>query len=129
MTTRFKNRLVWALSVLAALLFIAAGASKVSGEPHTAANFIGWGFSDSFRIFVGVCELLGAASLLVPPFTALGASGLSIIMLGAVFTHLSHEQAIMAPLPLALLFLVLFLAYARRGDVGKLYGHAAAVTS
>ena|ERR1700722_13338329 len=125
MTTKSKNILNWALSCLAALLFVASGLVKF-WDPHAAANFIGWGYSDSFRIFIGVCELLGAISLVIPFFTTLGACGLAVVMLGAVFTHLSHDQATTAPLPLVLLFIVLYLAYARRSDIGKLYGHAAA---
>jgi hypothetical protein len=83
-----------------------------SGDAHTVANFIAWGYSDSFRVFIGVCELLGAISLVIPPFTTLGASGLSVVMLGAVFTHLAHDQAPFAPIPLVLLVIVLHLAYA-----------------
>ncbi len=126
MTTKSKNILNWALSIFAALLFVATGFGKFA-DPHAAANFIGWGYSDSFRIFIGACEVLGAISLVIPYFTTLGASGLSVVMLGAVFTHLSHDQAPFAPVPLVLLFLiVLYLAHARRSDIGTLYGHEAA---
>jgi uncharacterized membrane protein YphA (DoxX/SURF4 family) len=125
MTAKSKNILNWALSVFTALIFVAAGLGKL-GDAHTVANFIAWGYSDSFRVFIGVCELLGAISLVIPPFTTLGASGLSVVMLGAVFTHLAHDQAPFAPIPLVLLVIVLHLAYARRSDIGMLYEHAGA---
>jgi putative oxidoreductase len=125
MTTKSKNILDWVLSCFAALIFLASGFVKF-GDPHAVANFIGWGYSDSFRVFIGVLELFGAVALLIPPFTTLGASGLSVVMLGAVFTHLSHDQAPLALIPLTLLVIVLYLAYARRSDIGRLHGHEAA---
>ncbi len=124
MTAKSKNLLNWILAVFAAAVLLLSVTMKLTGDPRTQAQFIAWGYSDSFRIFIGVCEFFGALALLIPPFTALGAAGLSIILLAAVFTHLSHEQAAMAPIPLVLLVIVLYLSYARRGQIGRLFGSA-----
>jgi putative oxidoreductase len=126
MTAKSKNILNWCLSAFVAALLLLSVFMKLSGNPQAAAQFIAWGYSDSFRIFIGVCELFGAVGLLIPPFTTLAASGLSIIMTGAVFTHLSHDQAPQALIPLVLLLIVLSLAHERRSEIGTLFGRAPA---
>jgi putative oxidoreductase len=126
MTAKSRNILTWSLSAFAAAVLLLSVFMKLSGNPEAVENFLNWGYSDSFRMFIGVCELFGAVGLLIPPFTTLAACGLSIVMTGAVFTHLSHAQAPQAAIPLVLLAIVLYLARERRSEIGKLFGHATA---
>jgi putative oxidoreductase len=122
MTAKSRNIQTWALTALVVVLLLFSDSMKLSNNPQTAEQFLNWGFSDSFRVFIGVIEVLGAIAMLIPPLATLGASGLSVILLGAVFTHLAHDQATFALVPLVLLGIVLNVAYERRGEVGKLFG-------
>jgi putative oxidoreductase len=65
---------------------------------------------------VGLIELLGAVALVIPRFTRIGAGALSIVMAGAVGTHLLHRepQAISA---LVLFGLLSIVFYARRNTL------------
>jgi putative oxidoreductase len=88
--SRAKTRTLWAIRILLALAFGAAGAAKLAGVPMMVATFeaIGWG--QWFRYVTGGIELTGAVLLLVPvPGMALLA-GLLLggTMVGATISHL-----------------------------------------
>jgi len=88
------NILLWIIQILLALLFLFAGGTKfyytieqmrALGPPNQIL-FPGW-----FIHFIGVCEILGALGLVLPGLfrtkqhlTALAATGLTIIMIGAI---------------------------------------------
>ncbi len=126
MTAKSKNVVTWVLTAIAAGLILLSAVTKLNGNEEVQRNFMGWGYSDSFRVFIGVCEAVGAVGLLLPPFAPLAGAGLSIIMAGAVFTHLTHDQAGFALVPLTLLAILLYVTHARRGEVGRLFGRPAA---
>jgi putative oxidoreductase len=121
-----KNLLVWVGTVLAAAVFLAAAAAKLSGQPQAVDNFHKWGFSDDFRLFVGSAELVGAIGLLIPATATLAGTGLAVIMFGAIFTHLAHGEGPMFLIPLVLLVLVLWVAKSRRTAIGSLLGASVA---
>jgi len=103
----------WVVTVLLAIEFLYAGGIKlVPGGPATG-GFQRFGYSDEFRILIGVLELAGAVGLLVPRLASWAAAGLAAIMVGAVYTHLSSGEAGVwtAATTLAM---CLFAAYARR---------------
>ena len=54
-----------------------------------------------------------AATGIVPVLTPAAASGLAVIMVGAVFTHLSRAEYFQILPPLVLLAVALFVAYGR----------------
>jgi len=64
--------------------------------------------------------------LLIPRLAGLAAAGLSIIMIGATYTHVSHREYTHAITPAVLLVLLIAVAYARFGQGG---GSRAAGTS
>jgi hypothetical protein len=87
-TTRASNLRLWSIQSLLAAMFLFAGGMKfampldvLAQQSHMPGLFIR---------FIGVCELLGALGLILPgvfkiktELTALAASGLVIIMIGA----------------------------------------------
>ncbi len=87
--SRKANALLWTAQILLALLFLFAGAMKFVLPVEKMAGPIalpGW-----FLHFIGTAELLGGLGLILPGLfrirtglTALAASGLAIIMIGAV---------------------------------------------
>ena len=117
---------VWISTVLVAAVYCAAAYGKLSGVQEMVDNFHRWGFSNELRLFVGSAELIGALGLLIPATATLAASGLSVIMVGAIFTHLANHEGPMALVPLVLLCLVLWIAYRRRDAVGSWLGAAEA---
>jgi hypothetical protein len=102
------------MQILLALLFLGAGGSKIiTPRSQLLANpQMAWAtdFSESQIKMIGAAEVAGAIGLVVPaatrilPFlTPLAASGLAVLMLGAVATHARREEPFLVPLVLAAL--------------------------
>lgn len=117
------NILLWIIQILLALLFLFAGGTKLvlpietlekMGSPnqvHLPALFIK---------FIGVCEVLGALGLVLPGvfrirkgLTPLAATGLTIIMIGAVIVTIAGDGFVMAITPLITTLLCAFVAWGR----------------
>jgi hypothetical protein len=112
------NVALWIVQGLLAALFLFAGGTKLilSVEEMTKQMPMpGW-----FLRFIGVAEVLGAIGLILPwllrfrpGLTSLAATGLVIIMIGAVVVTLASGDIAMALIPLAVGFLAAFVAYGR----------------
>jgi uncharacterized membrane protein YfcA len=61
----------------------------------------------------GSLEIIGAVAVLVPRAALWGAGLLVCVMIGALISHLTHDQAGMTGLPLVLLILALVVAWLR----------------
>lgn len=95
------------LYILAALAFAAAGAGKLARTPDLLAPFETMGLPLAFGLFIGLAELAGAAGLLWSRTRIAAAAGLSLIMLGALYFHLTY--GVPSPIP-ALVLLALLVA-------------------
>jgi uncharacterized membrane protein YphA (DoxX/SURF4 family) len=113
---RNKSIAVWVISVLLAGLYLSGGIPKMAGAENTVEGFRAWGFSDGFRIFIGCAETAGGIGLLIPALATWAALGLSIIMVGAAYTHCLHTPPAYALPAITCFFLLLFIAHARRGQ-------------
>jgi hypothetical protein len=109
---------LWIAQVLLALAFVSAGAIKLITPDEMLTAW--YPFPASFIRFIGVCELLGAAGMILPGLlrvraglTPLAAAGLAIIMAGAVATTLAVGGGTAAAMPLVLGLLAVFVAYGR----------------
>ena len=119
--------LTWVLQVVLALSFTAAGASKLF-MPRTEliANGQTWAedFSDTQVRSIGVAEAAGGIGLIVPAATGIApmltpaaAAGLTMVMGGAVATHLRRGESPGPAVVLAVLSLtVAVLTYRRYKD-------------
>lgn len=87
--------------LLLALPMIMAGGAKLAGSPELHQSFAMMGLPDWFGYFIGAAELAAGIGLLVPRFSALAATGLVPIMLGAAYFHIAY--AIPSAIP-ALIF-------------------------
>jgi len=97
----------WAL----ALLYIVMGVPKL-GELSTAVHqFDRWGYSEEFMYFIGIAEFIGAIALLIPKVRLAAVGGLSIIMAGAIYTHIAFDPAFVVTLPTVSLALLIFVGY------------------
>jgi len=110
---------LWTIQFILAALFIFAGGVKLVlpiEEMTQQLPMPGW-----FLRFIGVCEILGAFGLILPGLfrvasylTPLAASGLIVIMIGAVVVSLITGPPILALIPFAVGGALVFVAYNRR---------------
>ena len=101
--------------VLAAV-FILAGGAKLAQVKVMKDNFAKYGFPDWFPRVVGLGEVVGGVLLLIPSLAIFGATGLAIVMVGAVLTHVMSDETPMAVPPLVLGALSVFLIVERSSD-------------
>ena len=118
------NIALWIIAAILAVLFLASGVQKLTRPRAELAKTMQW--ADRFTApavkAIGVAEVLAAVGLIVP--AALGiapvlvpvaATGLVLLMLGAIVTHLRlHERQPLA-MNLTLLLLAAVVAWARFG--------------
>ncbi len=109
---RTKNVLRRGALVLLALPVLAAGAAKLAGVPQLHESFALMGLPAWFGYFIGAAEVAGAIGLFVPVLRAWAASGLAMVMLGALGFHALYTP-LSQGLP-ALVLLGLSLSFARR---------------
>jgi hypothetical protein len=114
-----NNRVLWTMQVLLAALFLFAGGYKLVAPADQLAAAAP-GMPVLFLRFIATLEVLGALGLLLPglfgikPFlTPLAASGLVIIMIGAVIITALTVSAVGALFPLAVGVLATLVAIGR----------------
>jgi uncharacterized membrane protein YphA (DoxX/SURF4 family) len=117
------NILLWIIQILLALLFLFAGGSKLVMSMETMQSMASPNqvqLPEFFIRFIGVVEVLGALGLILPGLfrirkglTALAATGLAIIMIGAVVITIKGDGSVMAITPLIVGLLCAFVAYGR----------------
>jgi uncharacterized membrane protein YphA (DoxX/SURF4 family) len=80
--------------VVLALFMLGASWPKLSASPEMVAMFEDIGGGAPMRILVGICEMAGAAGLMVPRLWAAAALGLAVLLLGACATNVVflHEN-------------------------------------
>ena len=110
-----KGRLItlWSLSGLAALAFIAAGASKLAGAAAMLELFDKVGLGQWFRYFTGLLEVSTGIGLLISRYAFYAAVLLAIVMFGAIIAHITVLGG--SPAPAAVLFVLSgVIAYLRK---------------
>lgn len=60
--------------------------------PGWSDQFAVWGYSQVFLYFIGSIELIIAVAVFAKPTRVYGIFGLIVIMLGALYTHLTNDQ-------------------------------------
>jgi hypothetical protein len=109
---------LWIVQGLLALLFLFAGGMKLVLPLEAMAGPVA--LPGLFLRFIGVAEVCGAIGLILPGLlrirpglTPLAAVGLVIIMVGAMVVALAGGAVAPALIPLAVGFLLAFVAYGR----------------
>ncbi len=80
------------ISIIAAWAFISQGWMKTpwyEGASEYAARFKEWGYDPDFAVTVGIVEILVGLLLIFPRSTTIGSVVGFVVMLGAIYTHLS----------------------------------------
>jgi putative oxidoreductase len=111
-----RRRGAWALQVLVAAAFFAAGAAKLAGVPFMIQIFDQIGVGQWFRIVTGVVEIVGAFALVCPGMAAIGGLWLGFTMVCAVAMHVLVLHS--SPAPAAVLHaLNALIVYLRRDQL------------
>ena len=106
------------IQVVLGLLFVGIGSMTIAGRKMFVENFRRFGYPQWFRIVTGSLEVLGGLGLLIgiwlPWLAALASTGLTLVMLGAVFTQVRTReswQKIVFPLVVGALVVVVAVNY------------------
>lgn len=108
------------LSYILALIFFASGAAKLLSLPFELEAFARWGYPIEFMYFIGVAECLGAIGLLIPRLSSCAALCLTGLMLGAVATHLVHQEWPMLAVASAITLATCWRAWAGCSEIRQL---------
>lgn len=114
-----NKRIVWAVRLLLALAFGAAGTAKLAGAPMMIQIFEHIGIGQWFRYVTGLVEVAGAVLLLIPRTGFFGGLLLAVTMVCGVATHLLVIGGNPAP-AVVLALLSAFVAYSLRSTNGEL---------
>ncbi len=117
-----KEVTLWILTLLLALVCLRSGLMKmpgVPGEAFWARDFARWGYPGWFKLVVGIVELGSFALLLVPRVASYGAAAFAVVMVGAIFTHGTHNESVRLPFNFFLLALSMVILFARRPTLLK----------
>ena len=118
------NLILWIIAGLLAAVFLVAGANKllIPREKLAKAPGGGWAldFSAGFVKALGAVEILGAIGLILPALldiapilVPLAATGLALIMVGAVIVTFRRHEFKHVLLNLTYLALAIFVAWGR----------------
>jgi uncharacterized membrane protein YphA (DoxX/SURF4 family) len=116
------NIALWIIAGVLALLFLASGVQKLAQSREKLAATMRW--ADRFSMpavkAIGVAEVLAAIGLIVPAalgiapiLVPLAATGLVLLMAGAIVTHVRLHELRPLAMNLTLLALAAVVAWAR----------------
>lgn len=117
---KLKTIARWFLQVLLGAMFVVLGVAKFLA-PEWERNFARWGYPPGFHLVIGALEVLGGLGLLMPYLASYAAGGLMAIMVGAVLTHLLHDEMRRAAGPIPHFVLLGILALARWSQARRWY--------
>ncbi|MCF6425969.1 DoxX family protein [Amycolatopsis tucumanensis] len=106
---------LWIIAAALAAVFLASGAVKLA---QPAEKLAATGLSVSLGKTIGVLEVLAAAGLILPAaldiapvLSPLAATGLVLLMAGAVVQHVRRRETKVAAVPVVLLVLAAVVAW------------------
>lgn len=111
----------WALRLLAAAVFLAAGGAKIAGLPMMVGIFDSIGLGQWLRVFTGLVEVAGAIIILLPATAAWGGLLLAVTMFFAVLIHLFVIGGSAVPAGV-LLLVTAMVAWLHRASLGAALG-------
>ena len=115
------NLILWAIQILLAIVFLVSGIAKVTRPSQRLKAGLPEFHPGVIRL-VAVAEIVGALGLILPGITGIApiltpvaATGLAIIMVGAVITHARRREGKAVAMNVVLLVLTVVVALGRFG--------------
>lgn len=118
------NIALWTAAALLAVAFLAAGLTKLTQSKEKLAARMPWveDFGSGAVKAIGAVEVLGAIGVVLPGITKivpmlvpLAATGLALVMVGAIVVHLRRGEKQALGANVVLLALAVFVAWGRFG--------------
>jgi uncharacterized membrane protein YphA (DoxX/SURF4 family) len=118
------NAAIWVVQILVGVAFTISGLGKLTRSREQMLKQMKYieDLSDSQVRGVGAAELLGGIGVVLPAWTGIApvltpiaASGLVIVMVGAMVVHVRRKEYNLLPLNAVLLVLAAFVAITRFG--------------
>jgi uncharacterized membrane protein YphA (DoxX/SURF4 family) len=118
------NIVLWIVAGLLAAGFLAAGTMKTFRPKEALAENMSWVEDFSIRTVktIGILEILAAIGLILPGaldiapiLVPLAATGLVLMMIGAIVVHVRRKERQPLPINIVLLLLAAFVAWGRFG--------------
>ena len=118
------NAALWVVQGVLAVMFLMAGVLKATQPKDKLVKQLPWveDFSAGTVRFIGVMELLGAIGLILPALTGvaviltpLAATGLAVLMLLAVLTHIRRREPGAVVFTAVLMLAAVVVAWGRFG--------------
>lgn len=118
------NAALWVAQGLLAAVFAMSGTMKLARSRQQLKERAAWveDVSDSTFKFIGICELLGAIGLVLPPLLDIGpwlaplaATGLATMMVLAALLHVRRKEPAGIVVTVVLACLAVFIAWGRFG--------------
>lgn len=103
------------------ILYIITGLRKLFSFGSVASDFESWGYHPAFMYILGLVEIAGAISLMIPKIRMVGIVGLGIVMLGAIGTHIYAAEYYQLLLPLVLLTVLIALFIMSQNEIQEAY--------
>lgn len=98
MTTKTKKIIQWSLTGIVGFIFIGSAISKLVGGEEAIKMAEGIGLDANAFQTIAIVELLSVILFIFPRTGVLGTLLLAAYMGGAIATHLSHNQPVIAPI-------------------------------
>lgn len=114
MSPRALQITVIVVSWFLTLGFLFSGGMKLIAHEMQVQNFENFGYPMWFMYLIGGLEVLAAVLIFLPPTRLWGALLIIVIMIGAIGTHLWHEEWVEVVYPGIPLVLAAFVAWQRR---------------
>ena len=114
MTENGRNKAITAVKWIAVVGFMAMGAMKLMGVDMLVQNFQRWGYPGWFLYAIGAVEVMGALGLVFERVRFQAAMVLSMLLVGAIVTHLRACEYVAAMMPAMFMALTLPLAWSAK---------------
>ncbi|NVJ60637.1 MAG: DoxX family protein [Gammaproteobacteria bacterium] len=99
------------LITILSIVFIASGSAKLFALDFELQAFERWGYDIWFMYFIGAAEVAGGIALHIRQLKFLAAPALTLLMLGALYTHFNFNEWPMLFLALTITAISAFVSY------------------
>lgn len=112
----------WLVVLSLAVVYVVAAVPKLAGYNDALHQFEQWGYPGTFVTVVGAVEFVSAIFLVIPATARYAAAALSLVMVGAIYTHLAFGLYSTVLLPATCLAFLAFVGFAslhRESDLAE----------